>query len=96
MYFALFVKGGAFGKSYHFRELPLEGTGVRPNRQTLYSEAVFYRGRRPGSARSNRATRHRRNPIRIAARGVPTSIDEVAPRLSRVVPRCEGISRGQE
>src|SRR5262245_17008824 len=41
MYFALFASRGAFGKFYHFRELPLEGTGVRPNRDTLYSEAVF-------------------------------------------------------
>jgi len=41
MYFALFVKRGAFGKFLHLRELPLEGTGVRPNRDTLYSEAVF-------------------------------------------------------
>jgi hypothetical protein len=41
MYFALFVKRGALGKFIHFRELPLEGTGVRPNRDTLYSEAVF-------------------------------------------------------
>src|SRR5262245_38897894 len=40
-YFALFVKRGAFGKFYHLRDLPLEGTGVRPNRDTLYSEAVF-------------------------------------------------------
>jgi hypothetical protein len=41
MYFAQFVKRGAFGKFIHLRELPLEGTGVRPNRDTLYSEAVF-------------------------------------------------------
>jgi hypothetical protein len=41
MYFALFTKRGSFGKFYHFRELPLEGTGVRPNRDTRYSEAVF-------------------------------------------------------
>jgi hypothetical protein len=41
MYFALFVKRGALGKFIHLRELPLEGTGVRPNRDTLYSEAVF-------------------------------------------------------
>lgn len=41
MYFALFVKRGAFGKFFHLRELPLEGTGVRPNRDTLYSEGVF-------------------------------------------------------
>jgi hypothetical protein len=42
MYFGVFVKRGAFGKFYHFRELaPIVGTGVRPNRDTLYSEAVF-------------------------------------------------------
>ena len=41
MYFAEFVKRGALGKFIHLRELPLEGTGVRPNRDTLYSEAVF-------------------------------------------------------
>jgi hypothetical protein len=41
MYFAMFVKRGAFGKFFHFRELPLEGTGVRPNRDTLYSQALF-------------------------------------------------------
>jgi hypothetical protein len=26
---------------FHHRELPLENTGVRPNRDTLYSQAVF-------------------------------------------------------
>jgi hypothetical protein len=36
MYFTMFAKRGAFGKFFHFRELPLEGTGVRPNRDTLY------------------------------------------------------------
>jgi hypothetical protein len=41
MYFGLFVKRGALGKFYHFRALPLEGPGVRPNRDTLYSQAVF-------------------------------------------------------
>ena len=41
MYFAQFVKRGALGTFVHLRELPLEGTGVRPNRDTLYSEAVF-------------------------------------------------------
>ncbi|HEY7065171.1 MAG TPA: DUF1254 domain-containing protein [Chloroflexota bacterium] len=41
-YFGLFVSRGAGGKFYHFRELaPIVGTGVRPNRDTLYSEAVF-------------------------------------------------------
>ena len=42
MYFGLFVKRGALGKFYHFRELPpIDDPGVRPNRDTLYSEAVF-------------------------------------------------------
>lgn len=41
MYFGIFVKRGSLGKFVHLRELPLEGTGVRPNRDTLYSEAVF-------------------------------------------------------
>lgn len=41
MYFAMFAKRGGFGKFIHLRDLPLEGTGVRPNRDTLYSEAVF-------------------------------------------------------
>ena len=42
MYFGMFVKRGALGGFIHFRDLPpLEGTGVRPNRDTLYSEAVF-------------------------------------------------------
>ena len=41
MYFATFVKDGAFGKFLHHRDLPLENTGVRPNRDTLYSMAVF-------------------------------------------------------
>jgi hypothetical protein len=41
MYFALFVSRGALGQFIHLRELPLEGTGVRPNRDTLYSQAVF-------------------------------------------------------
>ena len=41
MYFATFVKRGALGKFIHLPDLPLEGTGVRPNRDTLYSEAVF-------------------------------------------------------
>ena len=35
MYFALFVKRGALGKFIHLRDLPLENTGVRPNRDTL-------------------------------------------------------------
>jgi hypothetical protein len=41
MYFTMFAKRGGFGKFVHRRELPLENTGVRPNRDTLYSEAVF-------------------------------------------------------
>jgi hypothetical protein len=41
MYFAQFVKRGALGKFVHLRDLPLESPGVRPNRDTLYSEAVF-------------------------------------------------------
>jgi len=41
MYLRMFEGYGAFGKFLHRRELPLEGTGVRPNRDTLYSEAVF-------------------------------------------------------
>src|SRR5262249_56360030 len=41
MYFAQFVKRGALGKFVHVRELPVEGIGVRPNRDMLYSEAVF-------------------------------------------------------
>jgi len=41
MYFAQFAKN-AFGKFYHARDLPLgEDTGVRPNRDTLHSMAVF-------------------------------------------------------
>jgi hypothetical protein len=41
VYFGLFTSRGALGKFIHLRELPLEGTGVRPNRDTLYSETVF-------------------------------------------------------
>ena len=41
MYFAGFIKEGALGKFFHHRELPVENTGVRPNRYTLYSYAVF-------------------------------------------------------
>ncbi len=41
MYLAGFVKEGAFRKFIHHRELPVENTGVRPNRDTLYSFAVF-------------------------------------------------------
>ena len=42
MYFAQFAKRDGFGKFNHARNLPLgEDTGVRPNRDTLYSLAVF-------------------------------------------------------
>jgi len=41
MYFGMFARRGGFGKFSHRRDLPLENTGVRPNRDTLYSEAVF-------------------------------------------------------
>src|SRR3977135_2472438 len=41
MYLSMFVKEGAFGKFFHHRDLPVENTGVRPNRDTLYSYAVF-------------------------------------------------------
>jgi hypothetical protein len=42
MYFAQFATRGGFGKFNHARDLPLgEATGVRPNRDTLYSIAVF-------------------------------------------------------
>jgi hypothetical protein len=41
MYLAGFVKEGAFRKFFHHRDLPVENTGVRPNRDTLYSFAVF-------------------------------------------------------
>jgi hypothetical protein len=42
MYFRQFAKNGGFGKFNHARDLPLgEDTGVRPNRDTLYSLAVF-------------------------------------------------------
>jgi len=41
MYFAHLTKRGGIGKFFHLRELPPEDTGVRPNRDTLYSEAVF-------------------------------------------------------
>jgi hypothetical protein len=41
MYFAQFVKRGTLGKFTHRRDLPLEGTGVRPSRDMLYSEALF-------------------------------------------------------
>ncbi len=41
-YFGDFVKRGALGKFWHFRELPsIELDSVRPNRDTLYSHAVF-------------------------------------------------------
>jgi hypothetical protein len=40
-YFDMFAKQGGFGKFAHLRDLPLENTGVRPNRDTLYSLGVF-------------------------------------------------------
>jgi hypothetical protein len=41
-YFGLFVNLGGFGKFFHRRELvPVDRHAVRPNRDTLYSEAVF-------------------------------------------------------
>ena len=41
-YFGDFVKRGALGKFWHFRELPsIELDSVRPNRDTLYSHAVW-------------------------------------------------------
>src|SRR4051794_24371528 len=40
-YFAGFVQQGALGQFLHHRDLPLEDAGVRPNRDTLYSLAVF-------------------------------------------------------
>ena len=41
MYLAMFVKEGGFGTFVHYRDLPLENTGVRPNRDTLYSMSLF-------------------------------------------------------
>jgi hypothetical protein len=41
MYFAMFAKNGGFGTFNHARDLPLGDTGVRPNRDTFYSLAVF-------------------------------------------------------
>jgi hypothetical protein len=41
MYFKHFEKAGGFGKFVHHRELVLENTGVRPNRDTLYSVSVY-------------------------------------------------------
>jgi hypothetical protein len=43
MYFGMLVKrGGGVGRLDHLRQLhSIEGPGVRPNRDTLYSEAVF-------------------------------------------------------
>ncbi len=41
-YFNMFVERGALGKFYHYRELPsVDLPGVRINRDTYYSEAVF-------------------------------------------------------
>ena len=42
MYFAMFVGRGALGGFVHYRELPpIVLPSVRPNRDTLYSHAVF-------------------------------------------------------
>ncbi len=42
MYFSEFVKRGALGKFFHYRELPsVELKSVRANRDTFYSEAVI-------------------------------------------------------
>jgi hypothetical protein len=42
MYLGIFVKRGALGKFYHFRDFPpLDDPVVRPNRDTLYSSGVF-------------------------------------------------------
>ena len=35
LYFAMFNKQGGFGKFSHFRDLPLENTGVRETRGSL-------------------------------------------------------------
>jgi hypothetical protein len=41
-YFGMFVGRGGVGAFYHHREPPpIDAGGVRPNRDTLYSEAVF-------------------------------------------------------
>ncbi len=41
MYLDIFVKRGALGKFFPYRELPLEGNGVQPNCDTLYSQTIF-------------------------------------------------------
>ena len=41
MYFAQFASQGGFRQVEILRDLPLENTGVRPNRDTLYSLGVF-------------------------------------------------------
>jgi hypothetical protein len=41
MYLARAANRGGFGQFVHLRDFPLENTGVRPNRDTLYSQAVF-------------------------------------------------------
>jgi hypothetical protein len=42
MYFGMLVKRGGLGRFDHLRDLHgIEGPGVRPNRDTLYSEGVF-------------------------------------------------------
>ncbi|HEY7603714.1 MAG TPA: DUF1254 domain-containing protein [Gaiellaceae bacterium] len=41
-YFGMFVDRGALGSFFHHRDLPpIDLPGVRPNRDTLYSEVVF-------------------------------------------------------
>ena len=42
MFFGMFVRRSGIGQFYHHREPPpLDAGGARPNRDTLYSEAVF-------------------------------------------------------
>ncbi len=41
-YFGMFQERSGIGRFYHYRQLPpVDGPGVRPNRDTRYSEAVF-------------------------------------------------------
>src|SRR5262245_5457706 len=42
MFFRMFIGRSGIGNFYHHREPPpIDAGGVRPNRDTLYSEAVF-------------------------------------------------------
>src|SRR5215813_9197322 len=42
MYLGIFLKRGALGQLYHYRDFPpLDDPVVRPNRDTLYSSGVF-------------------------------------------------------